>query len=273
MGHVTTGGESVHLTALGRPFVVEIAGSGAARLAARVRAAWSRCLDEGPGAARATSIPVYVDDDPALVAEARAAGSLAGSDDRDLMDALSPRVTTAAIVAGAGTLLMFHAGAVADPRTGRAVALVGASGAGKTTAVRRLATDLGYVTDETVAIDGDDQVVAYPKPLSVLEPLQATKSQLSPDDLGLHGLDARCHLASMVVLARDPARRGAPSLEPVATLDALAALAPETSSLARLSRPLHRLAGLLDGVGGLQRLHYRDADDLAPLVTELVGAR
>ena len=55
------------------------------------------------------------------------------------------------------------------------------------------------------------------------------------------------------------------------TVHALAALAPQTSYLARLDKPLHRLAETLEATGGLRVVRYREAERLRPLVDELVG--
>ncbi len=262
---------SVHLTALGVPFVVDIQGEGADLLAAAVRAAWSRCLIEDEAGEDDVRVVVVIDDDPDRVSAARETGALAGDDLDWLMDCLTPAITRMAITSRAEDLFMLHAGAVAQPHTGRAIALVGPSGAGKTTAVRRLAADLAYVTDETVAIDDGDQLVAYPKPLSICTG-PARKDQVSPDVLALGETPAACRLVSMVVLCRDGGRHSTPRLSPVPMLEALAVLAPETSYLPRRRRPLHRLAGIVEEAGGLQRLHYRDADDLPGLVAELVGS-
>lgn len=57
------------------------------------------------------------------------------------------------------------------------------------------------------------------------------------------------------------------------TLDAIAALIPETSALNRLPRPLHAVADLLERTGPLVRLTYREASDLVPLVSALFEER
>ena len=53
--------------------------------------------------------------------------------------------------------------------------------------------------------------------------------------------------------------------------DAIIALTPETSSLARLPRPLHRLAELLGSLTLLARVHYREAASLEALVCQVAG--
>jgi hypothetical protein len=73
-----------------------------------------------------------------------------------------------------------------------------------------------------------------------------------------------------MVLRRDH-EPGAPVVvEEVALLDALVMLAPETSSLAALHQPLHRLAELVDSVGGLRVVRYHDASDLEPVVDDVL---
>ncbi len=184
------------------------------------------------------------------------------------MDRLSPVITLAAIEAQAGLLLMLHAAAVADPKTGRAIAMVGPSGAGKTTATRVLARRWGYLTDETVGVRPDGTIAAYPKPLSIKVESSPYKEQHSIDDLGLAATPTTAHLHRVVLLERDDSAE--PWLEEISTVRALALLAPETSYLSRLERPLHRLAELL-GPTGLRRLHYREAEQLPALVEQILG--
>ena len=285
----------LHLRCLDTDVRVEFAGSGAADLFDKARKAWSRCLAEP--SVTAVHRLVVVGDDPALV-EVRGApapteprdptlvevqGALApsletpqpstrhpdltGTDHALLLDRLSPLVTLAAIEAQAGTLLMLHAAAIADPTTGRAVALVGPSGAGKTTATRVLAEHWGYLTDETVGIREDATIAPYPKPLSVKVDASPYKEQRSIDDLGLAATPSTAALHRVVLLSRDNSPE--PWLEDVSTVEALALLAPETSYLSRIDRPLHRLAALL-GATGLRRLHYREAAQLPDLMKQII---
>ena len=55
---------------------------------------------------------------------------------------------------------------------------------------------------------------------------------------------------------------------PLTPFQAIAALAPETSSLASLPRPLHGLADLLGTLDETVRLTYRDAGAIADLVAD-----
>ena len=89
-------------------------------------------------------------------------------------------------MATAGERFNLHAGGVADEH-GRVLALVGPSGAGKTTATRLLARRLAYLSDETVSIapDGTCRPTRSRSPWSSIPSTAQRKEQLSPDDLGL----------------------------------------------------------------------------------------
>lgn len=184
---------------------------------------------------------------------------------------LSSAVTLRAIDAGRGRLLMLHAAGLAAP-DGRVTVLVGPSGAGKTTATRTLAARRGYVTDETVGIDGAGTVLAYRKPLSIITEGHPFKVQRRPGDLGLRALpEGPLRVGRVVLLDRRrdplPAR-----LRAVTRADALAALAPHCSALAALPRPLHTLSRVLDETGGALRVEYHEASDLISLLTEMDAA-
>ena len=101
---------------------------------------------------------------------------------------------------------------------------------------------------------------------------QQPKRQASPTELGLRAAPAEPWLAAIALLDRTGA--GAPRVEEVRTVEALPALAEQTSALHRLDRPLHLVAGHLHRTGGLRRITYQEADDLAPVVADLIaGAR
>ena len=74
------------------------------------------------------------------------------------------------------------------------------------------------------------------------------------------------------MLDRRDDHEGAPTVEPLPTLDAIAALTPETSHLPELEKPLQRMAALCDSVGGVLRVTYREAEHLEPLVEDWLGA-
>jgi hypothetical protein len=207
-------------------------------------------------------------------------GSTAGDDiptgdvNRVLHD-LSPAVTRRAIAAHRGELVMLHAAALADPDTGAAAVLVARSGTGKTTACRALANRFAYLSDETAAITRAGAVLAYRKPLSVLPPdgRGHLKKQIAPSALGLRLTDRECHIAALVLLDRDPTHTGQPIVEPLATVAAIAAIAPETSYLPSLDHPLQRLAEVVRLAGGAHRVTYAEAATLEPVLSRLLRAR
>lgn len=249
---------------------VKVSGSSRPALVQEIRRVWSWCLLPDSTSPDVT-VEVLVDPDPDAQQQARADGALAAADVAEAMHGLSPHVTLAAIEQQAGRLMMLHACGLADPGTGRTVALVAPSGTGKTTAARRLGRTLGYVTDETVAVRADGTIAPYPKPLSVRhESGSWIKDQVSLDDLGLLPTPDSCTLAGLAMLIRDGSSQA--WLEPVSVVHGLALLAPETSYLARVPQPLHRLAELVEASGGLHLIHYQDSEQLAPLVTSLLSA-
>ncbi|WP_422933354.1 hypothetical protein [Sinomonas sp. P47F7] len=245
--------------------------------AAMMRGAWSRCLETRGGATpglRAAprslgAAGVY----SARVASERGVQPVAAGSFGQFAADLTSVVTVAAIEARAGELMMLHASALADPASGRAVALVGRSGMGKTTATRVLGGRFSYVTDETVAIDREGLIAPYPKPLSIIETEPpAPKSQVGPDELGLRAAPAQARLAAVVLLDRDP-EAPRPRVVTLGHADAIVALAPHTSALAQTARPLAWLCTLLDTCGGAVRVTYREAHELPQLVEGLFERR
>jgi hypothetical protein len=258
-----------HLGGLGARVVVRCHGGRAAELHDAVGQAWTDCLVTATP--EVAVVDVLLDDDPDVVATARASGLTASTSLPHLLHDLSPLVTESLITANAGRLLMLHSAGVSHPVTGACVALVAASGTGKTTATRLLTQELGYVSDETIGVHEDLGVAAYRKPLSLLESdTSPTKTQRSVSGLGLRIAPDGVRLVGVLLLARDPEGPGL-QVEPVRTVHALAALAPQTSYLARLEKPLHRLADTLEATGGLRLVRYREAAHLRPLVEDLVG--
>lgn len=203
--------------------------------AAYLRELWSRTVVEP---ANGTSIEVV---------------NLPGSGpapSREMLLRLTSQLTLAGIEHAAGTALMFHAAGVALP-DGRVIALVGESGAGKTTATRALCrvdgpTHYGYVTDETVAVDPDFRVRPFAKPLALCEVDGEVKMQRGPDDLGLAHAPECLTLAAIVLLRRDVDHEGLARLVSLSRLDLVDALVPHTSALTRLPDPVHRLAALAE---------------------------
>ncbi|MDQ4488589.1 hypothetical protein RBS60_00080 [Sinomonas sp. ASV486] len=184
---------------------------------------------------------------------------------------LTSSLTVAAIEERAGELMMLHASGLAEPGTGRTVALVARSGMGKTTATRQLATRFGYVSDETVAVDRSGRILPYPKPLSVIDdPPPAPKVQRGPDELGLAPAPAGATLAGVVLLERQAGLEAA-VVEPVGHADAITDLTPQTSALARIERPLAWLCGILDACGGAVRVRYTEAEQLAAVLPDVIS--
>ena len=229
------------VAALGVPIRIPVDGNAEDRL----RHQWSRALTDGDAA---------IDLDP-----------VDAPDEVTHDYVVTTRVTLAALDATAGLRVNLHAGAVADGR-GRAMAVVGASGSGKTTAVELLSRRLGYLSDETTSVDERLVVHPHPKPLSKITDQAASpaKHSLSPDDLDLLRPPASSYLHRIVLLHRGEEEVG---LVPLPPAHAIAELVPQTSSLARLEQPILRLADLVDACGGAWRLHYRELEHwLDPLV-------
>lgn len=190
-----------------------------------------------------------------------------------LLAGITQQVTRALIAAQAGRLLMLHAGAVCHPETGRSLVYVAGGGTGKTTLTRVLARHYGYLTDETVAIDADHRVLPYPKPLSVRRAdAEWPKREHSPDDLGLLNPPDVATVGRLVLLERDDGIGDEPDVTELALLDAIAAIAPHTSSLYALPTGLRRCAELVEATGPVLRVRYAEAESLRGLAAELIGA-
>jgi hypothetical protein len=260
----------VRLVAIGVPVTVVCEGSRAVELQRAVRAAWRDCLDLPTDPAVASATVRCRLDHSAL--DDVVPGHVQGSSLPMVLDRLSPAITETAIRAQTGRLLMLHACGLADPSTGSTLVFAATSGTGKTTLVRTLGDELAYVTDETVAIRRDGTVVAYPKPLSVLEKsTQSYKVQTPASTVGLSPWGSAARLAGLVVMRREPGTKRV-EVEAVSTLPALAELAPHGSLLGELDHPLAWMADLLQAGGGLRRIIYAEADTLRPVVRDLLAS-
>lgn len=226
--------------------------------AVHVRDAWTDAVAVGDGS------PGY-----SLTVGLAPACDVTGRDIAEMLHHLSPAVTARAIAARAGELVMLHAAALADPDTGATAVLIAASGTGKTTAASTLGQHFVYVTDETAGIDRDGVLVPHRKPLSIIRSGHL-KDQVSPTSLGLLVSDRPCHLAAMLVIERDPMHSGEPEITVLDTIDALARIAPQASSLGRLDRPLQRVVDLIDLVGGVRHVRYTEATTLEPVIKDLL---
>nr|WP_276545053.1 hypothetical protein [Brachybacterium muris] len=170
-----------------------------------------------------------------------------------------------------GTRLLLHAGAVAHPELGTLV-LVGASGAGKSTASSLLGRGGAYLTDElTIITPGSFTLTPYPKPVSKHDPELGAKRDFALGDLGLRPADEVAAPAPAMVLLleriRDESEVGeGSSVTRVPLSEALTRIVPQTSSLWALPGGLATLAGLLDSVGGALEVRYREAVELEELL-------
>jgi len=259
----------VELHALGARVRVDLHGA-APVLVEEFHRVWRRCLTPLPRSAEPTGIDAGTIDMAAEVARISPEAS------RDVaaraLTRSTQRITAALIAAQAGRLLMLHAGALCHPDTGASVVYVAPGGTGKTTLSRALGREFAYLTDETVGITEDRRILPYPRPLTLRRPSGGrAKIEHAPDDLGLLAPRADPWVAGVVLIRRDPSVVGV-SVEPLDPGEALLLLAPEASSLARLERPLHRLAELGQATGGFRLVRYAEAADLAGLVGDTVGA-
>jgi hypothetical protein len=249
---------------LAPPLIVEVLGTvcslqtANATLRAKLAREWSRCVVHKPDSR--TAHPLVINEAPTVEATGYS---------------LASRLTGIGIRALRGQRVILHAaGLAADD--GSVLALVAPSGQGKTTAAVRLAQQgLGYVTDETVAVDAKGSIVQYPKPLSFVDDgaVGGPKTQHSPDDLGMKVPPPDLRLARLVLINRVPGHAGSPVLERKPLVDGLLDIIPQSSSLARLETPLQTLCRLADLAGGIHQLTYSEIDDAIPLLVELLPRR
>jgi hypothetical protein len=244
----------VDLTLIGHHAIVRCASVDSAE---RVAVEWARCLSRRK--ATGDWLPIDVSGPESF--DADEGGYV-----------LASTLTSRVIERLVGTRMMFHACGLSTD-DGRVLALVAASGTGKTTAARMLAASaFGYVTDETVVIDDELRVEAYPKPLSLLGEVNhhQGKVQRGPDELGLRACADELRLGPVVMLDRGPDGLSA-RLEPVTLLDAMLEVIPQTSGLPSLARPLQRLAEAILAGGGGRRLTYSEIAQAEPLLRELMA--
>lgn len=252
---------------------VLVEGDRADEVTERLPSLWEFCAPAADITAQATVLVTF-DHDPRVQARAREAGRLTRDRRDDLLQVLTQRITVAAIEARAGQHLMLHACAVADPVTGATAAFVAPGGTGKTTFVRTHAPGRWYVTDETTVVRDDGTVLPYPKPLSVRRsPSSPFKDETAPSRLGLVAPTGPTRLAALCLLERSDHHVGPARVETLDTLDALMALVPQTSYLPEMTEPLQRLAALCESVGGVHRVTYQEAAQVAEVVDELLGGR
>ncbi len=282
---------SVTLHGLASAVTLTVPGARSAELRGALETAWSRCLEPTAAEwdeewAEPMTVQLCADADrpdgsAGPAADPEGSGEpgqsaierpvVEGSDLDGLLQQTTQAVTRAFIAAQTGRLLMFHAGACAHPDTGATVVYVAPGGTGKTTLSRVLGRTLGYLTDETVGITPDGGIRPYPKPLSIrARDPSGPKLETSPDELDLRTAPAGPWLRRIVLLDRRDDHTESPRTETLDLADAIIALAPETSALSSLDRPLHLLADLVAATGPVLRCTYREAEQLAPVLTGLL---
>ena len=195
------------------------------------------------------------------------------ADDDSGMQDLTSRITLAMIEQLVGSGVMLHSAVIGDPESKRALALVGVSGSGKTTASRFLGSKLAYLTDETAVISDEGFVTPYPKPLSVIVDPNAPKEQQNPVEAGLNVVDPEDRgykLTRIVLISRDEQAKE-PRLERVPLHEALVFLSEQSSGLAKHPEGVVSLAKLVERCGGVWRLVYSEVEDTLPLVQDLLN--
>ena len=237
----------VWLRALGTAVAVEAGAVDGERL----RELWARCVVAAPSDSGSRAATDGETSDVSVVTLAAGAS----------MESATQQITRAFIARRAGELLMFHAGAVAHPKTGRALVYVAPGGTGKSTLTTWLGREYGYVTDETVAVDPRSRtILAYPKPVTWAAAKGERKIEHAPDSLGLKVAPSEPWVAGLALLRRTEGRQQA-TFTPLDVVEAITMLAPETSSLSALDRPLSLLASLIADVG-CTLVEYGDASQI-----------
>lgn len=260
-GSATPGEQVRRLDVPGGPVDV-VLGRGLAEVAEEVTVLWSHLLIEAgtPGAAGEATVLRYA------TAADSSAKSL-GPRDPGACYKISGDVTRAVLRALVGQRILLHAGTVLLEGAGTTV-LLGASGAGKSTAATVLGREGLYLSDELTIVDPADlAITAYPKPVSRVQ-RGRTKQDVALAELGLRTAPGAGPADTVVLLDRDP-EAAEPSLTRVGLAEAVAVVAGQSSSLWRLPDPLGVIARMLTGAGGALRARYREATELAGLLADL----
>ena len=152
------------------------------------------------------------------------------------------------------------------------LALVGPSGAGKTTATRLLARRLAYLSDETVSIAPDGEVSAHPKPLSVMVDPRAAPAQGAALPRRPGPPPHPGHAAPWPVSSCCTAAAGATGgLVRLDTVTALLELIEQSSSFGQLPDPLRTMLRLVGECGGVWGLEYDEIGDHLDALVELLA--
>lgn len=265
------------LTAIGTTIRLRVIGAGRDEVADHLLEAWRRCAvrevtETTETTATTPAILVALDPDEDLHREVWAEKGVAGDTIEAVSGVLVPAVTFHAVDTSRGQLVMIHAAGLADPETGRTAVLVGASGAGKSTACQVLGQRLGYVTDETIAIGSDLVPRKFEKPISLFpEGRTWGKHQHSPDSLGLVEPPELLSLGPIVMLKRNSSAPQLPEVRLLDTPEAIALMVLQSSYTGELDQPMHRFAEVVHAATAAVEITYREAEDLVPVITELLA--
>ncbi len=270
----------LRLHALDTDVELAVSGTNAAELADAIAARWHLSLvPDSRDGAWAPAVRIAVGHDAARgTADAadppgRAVAEVWDDDLPRLLMRLTHAVTYAVIPAQHGRLLMLHAAALSHLETGASAVFVAPGNTGKSTVCTRLGAGRGYLTDETVGVRRDGTIAPYGKPISTRRPdWVGVKDEVAPSDRGLTGPGATPWVAGIVLLDRADHHQGEPEVVELDTVPAIAALAPESSGFMMTDRPLTWLADLLEATGGARRVRYAQAEQLEPLVSELLAS-
>ncbi len=269
---MTPASDTLRISGIGAQVTLSLGGPRKAELDERLRAAWSRCLRPCDGPEGEPLSIRLADEEGGIMPVARGDRDLHSANLELIMMATTQAVTASLIRAQAGRLLMFHAGAVCSPDTGRGLVFVAEGGTGKTTLSRILGRRFGYLSDETVGIDTSHRILPYPKPLSVRRTGGGAKHEVPPDELDLLAASDHPDVARVIILDRDDDHPKVPTVTELDLFEAITALTPQTSSLFALDAGLHRCAELIEATGPVLRVRYTEADSLLGLADELIGS-
>ncbi|GAA1408265.1 hypothetical protein AUR04nite_34110 [Glutamicibacter uratoxydans] len=190
-----------------------------------------------------------------------------------IQSVLSTEVTLAALRAHSGDLLMFHAGGIARD-DGKVAMIIGPSGVGKTTTMRHLGLHYGYVSDETVAVNFQGEVLPYRKPLSIITDGHEFKVQVAPSTLHLLPLPtAPLILSGIALLKRPDTIESDTVLEPIGLAQGLMMAIEQTSYLGEIHRPLAKLASLASKVGGFKVMTVGTPERIHRVVEQIFDSR
>lgn len=199
---------------------------------------------------RDSPVPNVLSDDQPVVA----LGEVTESNYELVHSSMSTLVTLSALKAHAGNFLMLHAGGIARA-DGSVAVIVGPSGRGKTTTMRELGRYFGYVSDETIAISDNGEILPYRKPLSVVTAGHTHKLQMAPSDLGLLPLpEARLYLGGMVLLERGKNGETESKVSSFSFARGIAFIVEQSSYLIELENPLSVVCSAVASVGGIKLL-------------------